>query len=450
MENLEWQPNPHRGTTTFQRFNGQALYPGLSWNDREGPVEFPPPPKSPADLINPRYPNTTVSYCRWIWRVLEPKRGEYQWQIIDGALKAAQQRGQTLQLRLQPYADDDLPDWLWNEGVKVHEVVNNRREPDCNDPIYIKNWVRFITAFGKRYNGHPDLESVDVVHGGQWGEGGGNSTYKSAKPMVDAFVNSFTKTTLVSMYNTQAIRYGTTLKRPMGWRCDCIGDLRMKSKVPHIVPDGLIWNHMFDYPKWLVKDGVSEAWRVAPVTLETCWVVGFWRKEHWNIDWIIDQMLKYHATFFMPKSCYFPIAWKNKMDAFNRKLGYRFVLRQVVTPTKIAPGARFNLEFWVDNDGVAPLYRPYKLALRFRQGSRSEVVLMKQDPRTWMPGQNWFEEAVKLPSFIKPGTFEMDAGIVDEKTKRLRVQFCVQGNDKEGWFPMFAQPNRSGDPGCVI
>jgi len=47
---------------------------------------------------------------------------------------------------------------------------------------------------------------VDIVHGGQWGEGGGNSTYKSAKPMVDAFVKALTKTQLISMLGTEAIK----------------------------------------------------------------------------------------------------------------------------------------------------------------------------------------------------------------------------------------------------
>ena len=63
--------NPHKGTTTFQRFNGDALYPGLSWNDREGPVEFKP---FDGNLKNPRYPDTTISYCRWLWSVIEPER----------------------------------------------------------------------------------------------------------------------------------------------------------------------------------------------------------------------------------------------------------------------------------------------------------------------------------------------------------------------------------------
>jgi len=34
--------NPHRGTATFQRFQGEAVCPTLAWSDRDGPTEFPP------------------------------------------------------------------------------------------------------------------------------------------------------------------------------------------------------------------------------------------------------------------------------------------------------------------------------------------------------------------------------------------------------------------------
>jgi hypothetical protein len=33
-ETFRYLPNPHKGTTTFQRFNGDPLFPGLIWNDR--------------------------------------------------------------------------------------------------------------------------------------------------------------------------------------------------------------------------------------------------------------------------------------------------------------------------------------------------------------------------------------------------------------------------------
>src|SRR5512146_178866 len=165
--------NPHKGTTTFQRFNGDPLYEGNRWNDRVAPLEFPPPPKN---LHNPRYPDTTISYCRWIWSVLEPEKGKRRWDIIEGALRSADERGQTLQLRLQPYASDDLPEWFWAMGgVRQKKVTSyNFREPDANHPAYLKHWGEFIRDAGKHFDGDPRLESFDVAFAGPWGEGGGN------------------------------------------------------------------------------------------------------------------------------------------------------------------------------------------------------------------------------------------------------------------------------------
>ncbi|HHN46237.1 MAG TPA: hypothetical protein ENN09_02240, partial [Planctomycetes bacterium] len=94
-ESGEYLLNPHKGTTTFQRFNGDPLYPGLMWNDREGPVEFKP---FDGNLKNERYPQTRMAYCRWLWSVIEPEKGKFRWDIIDGALEAARLRNQTLQM----------------------------------------------------------------------------------------------------------------------------------------------------------------------------------------------------------------------------------------------------------------------------------------------------------------------------------------------------------------
>src|SRR5476651_69813 len=80
-ESHAYLPNPHRGTTTFQRFNGDPLYPGLTWDDSKGPLEFP---RFDGNLKNPSYPDTTLSYCRWLWSVIEPKKGRYRWDVIDG------------------------------------------------------------------------------------------------------------------------------------------------------------------------------------------------------------------------------------------------------------------------------------------------------------------------------------------------------------------------------
>ncbi len=81
-------PNPHRGCCTFQHFNGDALFPGTTWSE-EGPTEFPPPDQMP---VVEGYLPTTVAYCRWFWRVVEPQKGHYDFAVIERALETAAAR----------------------------------------------------------------------------------------------------------------------------------------------------------------------------------------------------------------------------------------------------------------------------------------------------------------------------------------------------------------------
>src|SRR5579875_1558817 len=59
--------NPGMGITTFQRFNGQALNPPLTWSE-SGPVT-----KLPQAIPPPDFPKASIAYCRWYWSVLEPE-----------------------------------------------------------------------------------------------------------------------------------------------------------------------------------------------------------------------------------------------------------------------------------------------------------------------------------------------------------------------------------------
>jgi len=71
------------GIQTFQRYNRQAIYPGLRWSEvgPEAKVEDAP---GKVD-----FPEATVAYIRWFWSQLEPERGKYRWDIIDIALDEA-------------------------------------------------------------------------------------------------------------------------------------------------------------------------------------------------------------------------------------------------------------------------------------------------------------------------------------------------------------------------
>lgn len=431
-ELLGWLPSPHIGTTTFQRFNGDPVNTDGRWNDAAGPEAFGPIRNNGR---NDRYPQTTIAYCRWLWTKIEPEQGKYRWDFIEGALRAAAERGQTLQMRLQPFSRNNLPRWF-TEGKDRFVEKDGKRQVQHNSEDYIRAWGDLIRAFGQKFDGHPNLESFDVAYGGAWGEGGGNSTPETAARLVDVYVASLKKTQLTTMLGTHGCRYAATLKGVnIGWRADCFGDMRFIES--DTSPAWASWNHMLDsYPQSIFRCGVQDAWKTAPVTFETCHTVNHWFLRGSDIDFILEQGLAYHASIFMPKSNHIPDEWADKIDAFNNRLGYRFVLRQMLLPLAARPREALSVEFFIENIGVAPIYRPYTLALRLRQGDTQRIVPLRVDPRTWMPGINWFSEQVMIPDAFVTGPVAIDLAMIDPATQAPRVPFAIKGIGPEGWYPM--------------
>jgi hypothetical protein len=140
--------NPGMGITTFQRFEGQALNPPLTCSE-EGPTE-----KLVDPDVKPEFPPASVSYCRWVWDVLEPKRGEFHWEISDLALDEARKHGQTLAIRLMPYTDKHpLPDWYRSSGARRANKPSDKDggiwQPDYTDPLFLKYWGELVAEAGK-------------------------------------------------------------------------------------------------------------------------------------------------------------------------------------------------------------------------------------------------------------------------------------------------------------
>jgi len=125
--------NPGMGITTFNRFNGQELNPLLKWSEK-GPVS-----KLAQAGGKPDFPDTSVSYCRWYWNVLEPVEGKYDWAIVDLAIAEARAHGQTLAIRLMPYSNEDpLPEWYRKSGARRANKDSDKDgkiwQPDFSDP----------------------------------------------------------------------------------------------------------------------------------------------------------------------------------------------------------------------------------------------------------------------------------------------------------------------------
>jgi hypothetical protein len=439
--------NPHKGCCTFQRFNGDPLYPGIVWSE-EGPLNGALTPNRGSTGIpnyslpdvTPGYLPTTVAYCRWFWEKLEPRQGQYDFSMIDKALDACRQRGQTLAVRLMPFGhmasgQPGLPKWYDNRFPKVPYGNSMEEVPDYDSPQYLDLWGNLHREFARRYDGNPLLETVDVAFLGPWGEGDGECSQAQIDRFAELYQRAFAHTpTLVLIGGGPGgDQLHAGVSRGSGWRADCFGDLRRT--MAHPAPLHFRWNHMFNcYPKRLHEAGAQEVWRRAPVHFETCDVPLTWHRQGFDLDFILEQGLKYHTTYFMPKSVVLPEPWLDNLSAFCEKIGYRFIFRQATLGRRVRPDEKIVFRAWIENVGVAPIYRRYNFGLRLKQGDREKVVILDDvDIRSWLPGDVWLDHMLPLPEGTQPGWVEVSAGLLDPASGKPAVNFAVKERFADRW-----------------
>jgi len=434
--------NPGKGFTTFQRFNGDELNPGAGWT--EGfPIEYQ---EFDGNLENEGYPQTTIAYHRVYWQYVEPEMGEYNWELIDKALRTAHERGQKLMLRIPAHGSGtderrDVPAWY-------REMVGYDREWEYDNPVnawlvnpedprYVQYYGGMIRALGERYDGHPDLEAVDMALVGAWGEGAGSDILsdRTRQGLVRSYTDAFQKTPLIMLLTDRETNgYGLS-QADVGWRVDCLGDIGFWADEQNG------WSHMYDhYPRYLMETRMQDAWKRGPVSLEICYTFLGWRDRggfgEKELEYIFDQALKWRISSFNAKSSPVPEEWEPMVEEWIKKMGYRFVLRRFSWPESVAPGGKLEFTSWWENRGVAPIYTPYPLVLRLRSGDNRVVMLTEVDIRDWMPGDNLYDDAVFVPYDLAAGTYELELAIVKSaigSDPEPAVLIPVRGRSEEGW-----------------
>jgi hypothetical protein len=199
------------------------------------------------------------------------------------------------------------------------------------------------------------------------------------------------------------------------------------------------WCHMYDlYPQDIVRAGMSEAWKRAPVAHEICGTFGRWRQNEGYdaevVKYVFDQALKWHVSTFNAKSSAVPPEWRPLVDEWLKKMGYRFVLRKFSYPSEVRPHGKLTFRSWWENKGVAPAYRDWPLAIRLKGAQRTEVFPTEADVRTWLPGDVVYDSAVFLPLDMPEGPYDLDVAIVEPRTRKPHVRLAIEGRQADGWY----------------
>ena len=304
--------------------------------------------------------------------------------------------------------------------------------PDLEDPIIKEYHTKLIRALGERYDGHPDLGSVDIGSVGLWGEWHEychpelmpGRTERSA--IIDLYYESFPATPLIALVDDkEGIQYAAAKGRS-AWRGDCWGNY---------LPEGSGWNHHQD-SYWPAHNLIPEAWKNGPVALESCWTMKKWLSDGGDITQIVNDAISWHATLAHNKSDYIPGEYQSEIERLVMKLGFRLVLRKINFEQKTAPGSKHVITLDWENLGIAPPYRDHRVALRLRD-SENDIhaeYISDQSIRGWLPGETTVEIEYPIPGDLSGGEYTMELGLVFHSAPDRLVPIANEGKTGDGWY----------------
>jgi len=430
--------------------------PGIGWETFHRPAK--------QDRSLPTWIPSTLHYARWGWGVLEPEPGKIDCDFLDRELRQSRESGQQYAFRVmccstsrgQPYH----PAWLKTVGAKELQAEYGKEAPfpipDMDDPVVLEKHLDFIRRLGARYDGHPDIDHIDLGSIGWWGEwhlSGSKSaklpTLENRKRVVDAYLAAFPKTPIVMLIGgreclTYAAQHGA------GWRADCLGDMGGFSRQ---------WCHMRKgYPGWIRESHLQDVWKTAPVAWETCWDMRKWVGEGWSLRYIFNYALAMHGSCINNKSAPLPEGddVRPELERFLRRLGYRLVLSEVRYPASVGPSGKLDLAMKWRNCGSAPCYRPYRLAYRLiGDDGAAEVLPGNVTVNRWLPGSvdvltddflksppdlppgpvYSVSDTVALSGKLKPGVYALSLAVVNDRGDPV-VKLGIQGRSEDGWYPL--------------
>jgi hypothetical protein len=349
--------------------NGEALVnPGMGWTLHyysNIPTNYGSK-LAPSDTID-YFPGLSTIYLRIPWCFLEPEEGRFNWPLLDTPAQRWIDRGLRVAFRFttsENWNRSGTPDWVIEAGAErifykfgqgpVPEGESPLWDPVYDDPVFLEKLGNFLEAAGRRYNGNPNVDFIDVGTFGMWGEGHTHMASQVAesdllriqKLHIDLHLKHFPDTQLcISDDFVGHDRPGTdfeitnyALSRGVSLRDDSI----------LVQPTPRQWYH---------AELAGRFWPTLPVILEhehygSSVLRGAWK----DGSQLLEAVELYHAS-------YMSIHWwpdefyqKNKdlIEKINLRLGYRILPTEITWPDTIPIDEWFTVNWTWANRGVAP------------------------------------------------------------------------------------------------
>jgi hypothetical protein len=190
------------------------------------------------------------------------------------------------------------------------------------------------------------------------------------------------------------------------------------------------------YPDHIREAGLEDVWQTAPVAFETCGDMRTWAERGYDIESIFDWALEQHTSFINNKSAPLPEGSRPAVERLLKRLGYRFVLREVSHDDTVARGDALEVRTTWENLGVAPCYADYAPAVSLvdATGRRVWTGLMEATTRDWLPGEFAVDGEFRLPEDLGAGEYSLQIAVVDKDSLDPVIRLANTGRLDSGWY----------------
>ena len=349
----------------------------------------------PSDSLD-WFEGCSTVYLRLPWAYIEPEEGVFNWAIVDTPAQRWIAKGKKVAFRFttsENWMEYATPKWVFDAGAKGERYTWGKGviedgicvDPVFDDPIYLEKLENFLKAAGKRYGDNPNVAFIDVGTYGMWGEGHstlgfwGNPSSSRMEPErtlavvknhIDLHKKYFPNVQLcISDDVAGAERQGDSFPET-----DYAFEKGVSLRDDSILVQG-------GDRAWFHAEMAQKFWPTMPVILEHEHLLGSVERGFWNDEKLIESVEAYHASY-MSIHWWPEVEWERLADTvrkINLRLGYRILPSRVAFPKTVKIDSFFNVEWTLQNLGVAPCYDGGFVALTLKDDKGGIVSLLSDE-----------------------------------------------------------------------
>lgn len=386
---------------------------------------------------------TSILYYRFKWCDIEKNEDVFSWDIIDKRIEDAIKRGKKIAFGIvsasssSPDVKYVTPEWVFTSGAKYYEYTNNEQKvqaiPNWTDKIFLEKLENFIEKLGKKYDGNPYIEFIDIRSYGNWGEqhlfpiGGQNITPGELKELyLKPYMNNFKSTQLV-----------------IPWGLDEYND---------------VYNWAISKGVSIRRDGIMKY-----SNGKTCFEYAYGRVPtvfEYNSDyntlkqnnlWSDTKLLEYIENWKPSYTEVWPEMYKDNPSFCKyiaNKIGYYFKFKQANYTNTIKTTENNDITLTFTNEGVAPLYEPCTFYIGLLDQKYNLVKKYKTDinPQKWMPNEESKEEISLQLDGVDDGDYIIALGLFyNENDEKPTYLLGNTGKTDDNWY-VFGNINITNPP----